>query len=393
MVMNNRVTVAIIGSGYGGFLHATGYAKVSGIEVRLKYIVDKLNSEKARTFADQHGVEQAVTDITAALQDPEVDVIDIVTPPSSHAEIVTRSAEAGKHVICEKPLTGYFGRPGDETPIGNVSKRRMYSTVLEDLERIKEIVEKSGVKFMYAENYVYSPNVLKAAEIIERKKSRILYMKGEESLKGSSSPVAGIWEKTGGGTLIRVGTHPLAGLLWLKQVEAKARDEQITIKSVTADIGTVLPSLSDHERRHISADPVDVDDFATVVVTFSDNTKAVVLASDTVLGGTKNYIEIYANDATLLCNITPNDTMQSYLLDEDGIEDMQLSEMLPSKLGWQKPFIVPEIARGYVGELQDFMECIVYDRQPLSGFQLAYDTMKVAYAAYWSAEEGKRIDF
>ena len=391
--MNKQVTVAIIGSGYGGFLHATGYTRVSGINVRLKYIVDKMDIKKAGTFADQHGIELATSDISDALQDPDVDVIDIATPPASHADIVIQSAEAGKHVICEKPLTGYFGIPGDTSPIGTVSKRRMYFTVLEDLERIKEIVEKSGVKFMYAENYVYSPNVLKAAEIIKKKKSKILYMKGEESLKGSSSPVAGIWEETGGGALVRVGTHPLAGLLWLKQVEAKARGEEITVKSVTADTGAILPSLSDYERRHITATPVDVDDFASVIITFSDNTKAVVLASDTVLGGTKNYIEIYANDATLLCNITPNDTMQSYLLDEDGIEDMALSEMLPSKLGWQKPFIVPEIVRGYVGELQDFMECLVSGRSPLSDFQLAYDTMKVAYAAYWSAEEGKRIDF
>lgn len=391
--MKNQVTVAIIGSGYGGYLHATGYKRVSEVGVRLKYVVDKFDIEKAKAFAEQHGIEQAIFDIEVVLKDPGVDIIDIVTPPSSHAELVIQSAKAGKHVICEKPLTGYFGEKGDVKPIGKVSKRKMYDAVLKNLGEIEKTVKESGIKFMYAENYVYSPNVLKSAEIIEKKKSKILYMKGEESLKGSSSPVAGLWEQTGGGALIRIGTHPLAGLLWLKQVEAKARDKQITIKSVTADIGTVIPTLSEYERRHISADPVDVDDFANVVITFSDDTKAVVLASDTVLGGTKNYLEIYANDATLICNITPNDTMQSYLLDEDGIKDMQISEMLPSKLGWQKPFIVPEIIRGYTGELQDFMECVAYDREPLSNFQLAYDTMKVAYAAYLSSEDGIRIDF
>ncbi len=391
--MKDQITVAVIGSGYGGYLHATGYNRVSKVNVRLKYVVDKYDLEKAKVFAGQHGIEQALSDIEVALEDPEVDIIDIVTPPASHAELVVQASKAGKNVICEKPLTGYFGEADDPQPIGRVSKRKMYDAVLADLQKIETVVAECGTKFMYAENYVYSPNVLKAAEIIERKKSKILYMKGEESLKGSSSPVAGDWAQTGGGTLIRVGTHPLAGLLWLKQVEAKARDEEIGLKSVTADIGTVIPSLSSYERRHISADPKDVDDFATVVVTFSDDTKAVVLASDTVLGGTKNYVEIYANDATLMCNITPNDTMQSYLLDEDGIEDMEISEMLPSKLGWQKPFIVPEIVRGYTGELQDFVECVAYDREPLSNFQLACDTMRVAYAAYLSAEEGRRIDF
>lgn len=66
---------------------------------------------------------------------------------------------------------------------------------------------------MYAENFVYAPAVLKAAEIITAKKSRILYAKGEESLKGSSSPVAGEWDKTGGGTFIRTGSHPLSAIL------------------------------------------------------------------------------------------------------------------------------------------------------------------------------------
>ncbi len=119
---------------------------------------------------------------------------------------------AGKHVICEKPLTGYFGAPGDETPIGDrVPKSVMYDKVLGDIRNLGKVVAESNRLFMYAENYVYSPNILKAAEIIRARKSRILFMKGEESLKGSSSPVAGRWDKTGGGSLIRVGCHPIGG--------------------------------------------------------------------------------------------------------------------------------------------------------------------------------------
>ena len=58
---------------------------------------------------------------------------------------------------------------------------------------------------------------------------------------------------------------------------------------------------------------------------------------------------------------------------------------------WQQVFIDENYARGYVSELQDFMECVAYGRQPLSGFDLAYDTAKVVYAAYLSAEEGVRV--
>ena len=88
--------------------------------------------------------------------------------------------------------------------------RSMYQEVLRQLDALKEEIEVSDRKFMYAENFVYAPAVNKAAEIIRKKGSRILYAKGEESLKGSSSPVAGEWCKTGGGTFIRTGAHPLA---------------------------------------------------------------------------------------------------------------------------------------------------------------------------------------
>lgn len=392
--MNKKpVCIAVVGAGYAAILHGNGYKRVSGVPVRLKTIVD-IDTGKAEEICAQFGFEQVCGDFEEMLRDPEIDVVDIVTPPFLHVDMVEKAMAAGKHVICEKPLTGYHGRPGDEAPIGlKVPKSRMYKAIMEDLDKLKVTVEAGNTKFFYAENYVYATPVVKAAEIIAKKKSKILFMKGEESLKGSSSPVAGDWAKTGGGSFIRVGAHPLTGVLYLKQVEAKARGEKITIKSVLADCGATTWCLNEHEHRHITARPVDVEDFANVTVTFSDGTKAVVLSTDVVLGGTKNYVEVYTNDSTLLCNITPTDILNTYFLDEDGLEDVDISEMLPKKLGWNKAFVSDEIIRGYMGELQDFMETVANDGQPISDFQLAYDTTRVIYAAYLSAEEGRRVDF
>jgi predicted dehydrogenase len=217
-------------------------------------------------------------------------------------------------------------------------------------------------------------------------------MKGEESLKGSSSPVAGEWEKTGGGTFIRTGTHPLSAILWLKQQEAKARNVEIKVKSVVADMARITPSLSDYEHRHIAARPHDVEDCGTVIIEFSDGTRAVVIATDTLLGGSKNYVELYCNDAAIYCTLTLNNLMSTYFLDEDGLDNVPISEMLPSKTGWNNPFVSDEIIRGYTNEIQDFMEAVTYNREPKSGFQLAKDTVKVIYAAYLSAEQGKKIE-
>lgn len=387
------VTIGIVGAGFAAGFHSRAFGKISGVAVRKKSIAD-IDIGKARSLAQSYNFEEFHDDYQVLLQDPDIDVIDICTPPFLHSRIALEAIERGKHVICEKPLTGYFGTPGDVPPIGDtVSKAKMFDSVLKETDMLSDVIEASDRLFMYAENYVYSPNILKAAEIIRAKKSKILFMKGEESLKGSTSPVAGHWDKTGGGSLIRVGSHPIGGILWLKREECRARGTEMAVTSVLCDTGRMTTHLSEYERRHISVRPVDVEDFASLTMTFSDGTKALVIAGDTMLGGTTNYVEVYANDAVLHCRITPSDNMSTYMLDEDGLDDVYISELLPTKTGWQKPFVAEEHLRGYAGQFQDFMECAAIGRQPLSDFDLARKTIRVIYGAYLSAEEGRRIDF
>lgn len=392
MIRKKKVVVGTIGAGYAAALHGNGYKKVSGVEVVLKTICD-LNTQLANKIRDEFGYSHVEADFQAVLADPEIDVIDIVLPPFLHVPVAVEALKAGKHVICEKPLTGYFGPRGQENVGKTVPKAEMYKSCVTEMDKLAKVIAQTDRKFMYAENFVYATPVQKAAEIIRAKQTKILFMKGEESLKGSSSPVAGFWNKTGGGTLIRTWTHPLSGMLWLKNQEAQIRGEKITISSVNCDVGVTTAVLTDEEHKHISARPQDVEDYGVISITFSDGTKALCIASDTVLGGTKNYIEIYGNNTALNCNITPTDLLNTYFLDEEGLENVNISEMLPAKLGWNKAFVSDEIIRGYMGELQDFMECVIENRAPLSDFQLAYDTTKVLYAAYQSAEEGRKIEF
>ncbi len=388
----DKVVIGMVGAGRAAELHMNALQRVGGVPLRFKTIVGR-RSEQLLLAKEKYRFEIASFDFNDLLNDPEIDVIDICTPPYAHTDMVIKAIEAGKHVICEKPLTGYFGKENDKGPIGlNVSKISMYNELLKSLAKLKKVIDSSDRKFMYAENFVYAPALIKAAEIIYAKKSRILYIKGEESLKGSSSSVAGEWSKTGGGTFLRTGSHPLSAALWLKQQEAQALGVDIHVKSVLADMGRVTPSLSEYEHRHIAAYPNDVEDNGTVILTFSDRSKALIIATDVCLGGSKNYMELYCNDVTINCNLTMNDMMTTYFLDEDGLDRVYLSEMLPSKMGWNKPFIADEIIRGYVDEMQDFMEAIYYDREPKSGFKLAYDTIKIIYAAYMSAEINKRVE-
>lgn len=391
MNKKGEICIGVAGAGRATELHMNALKRNSGVPVCYKHIIAR-RMEQVNVAKERYGFINASLNFDDLLNDPEIDVIDICTPPYAHEGMIIRALEAGKHVICEKPLTGYFGLPGDKEPIGKyVSKSVMYEEVLKSIDRIKEVIDRSEKKFMYAENFVYAPAVIKSAEIIRKKKSRILYAKGEESLKGSSSPVAGEWSKTGGGTFIRTGAHPLSAILWLKQQEALTRGEEIMVQSVFADMGQITPQLSEYEHRHIAARPNDVEDTSTVILTFSDGTKATVIATDTLLGGSKNYVELYCNDAAITCNLTMSDLMSTYFLDEERLDDVYISEMLPSKTGWNHPFLEDEIIRGYMDEMRDFMEAIYFDHEPKSSFSLAYDTVKIIYAAYKSAELGVAV--
>jgi predicted dehydrogenase len=331
-------------------------------------------------------------DFRDLLNDSEIDVIDICTPAVLHAPMIVEAMQAGKHVICEKPFTGYFGRQTDSAPIGRkMSKALMYERVMEEMAETQRKIAASGKLFMYAENWVYAPAVAKSAEIIRKTKDKILFMKAEESHSGSHADHAARWDLTGGGALIRQGCHPLSAVLYLKRVEAKARGEKIAITDVTADVGNIGDGLSPQDHQYILSHPVDVEDWAMMNMTFSDGTKSTVFAGDMILGGVRNLVETYTSGGILNANMCPNTGMTTYLTDESKLQDVYITEKVDRKTGWQYVCLEEEWTRGYIQEIQDFMECVAQGRQPLADLDLAVETIQATYAAYWSAEEGKRI--
>ena len=385
-----KVSVGLVGCGFVAELHMYAYKRVYSVDADVVAVAAR--GDHVIDFAKKHQIGKTYRDFHVLIADRSIDVIDICTPPMLHAPMIVEAVQAGKHVICEKPFAGYFGRDGDKTPIGkHVAKALMYERVLEEMERTCAAIRANGRLFMYAEDWVYAPAVAKTAEILNATKDKILFMKAEESHSGSHAAHAAQWAMTGGGSLIRMGCHPLSTVLYLKQVEAKARGERITVSAVTADTGNVAAALAPAERTYIKANPVDVEDWSALTVTFSDGTKATVFSGDMILGGVRNLIETFTSGGSLFANITPNNHLLSYMTEEEKLANVYITEKVDRKTGWQFVCLEEEWTRGYLQEIQDFMECVATGRQPRSGLDLAYETIKVSYAGYWSAEDGRRI--
>ncbi|MGY8684858.1 Gfo/Idh/MocA family oxidoreductase [Bradyrhizobium sp. UFLA05-153] len=385
-----KIRVGLVGCGFVSELHMYAFRRVYGVDVEVAAVAAR--GDHVVGFARRHQIARSYRSFSDLIADADIDVVDICTPPNLHATMIIAAMQAGKHVICEKPFAGYFGREGDEQPIGrHVPKALMYERVLEEMATTRDAIQRTGKLFMYAEDWVYAPAVTKTAEIIRATKDKILFMKGEESHSGSHAAHAAQWAMTGGGSLIRMGCHPLSAVLYLKQVEAKARGEEIRVASVTCDVGNVTAGLKPEERTYIKANPVDVEDWGTLTITFSDGTKATVFSGDMIMGGVRNLIETYTSGGSLFANITPNTHLMSYQTSEEKLASVYITEKVDRKTGWQYVCLEEEWTRGYLQEIQDFMECVATGRQPLSDLALAYETIKVNYAGYWAADEGRRV--
>ena len=132
----------------------------------------------------------------------------------------------------------------------------------------------------------------------------------------------------------------------------------------------------------------DVEDYAQVHVEFSVGTVADIFASELVLGGVQNSLEVICNNHRSQCNLIPINALETFNASEDRFKEVYVVEKIGTKQGWSHPAPDESWQHGYPQEFQDFMESISHDREPLSGIALARDTTAVLYSSYVSAELG-----
>jgi predicted dehydrogenase len=100
--MGDRVRIGLVGTGFGTRVHLPGFAALGGdVEVTA---VCSARRARAADIADRLGIPLATDDYRELVASPYVDLVDICTPPDSHRDIAIAAIEAGKHVLCEKPM-------------------------------------------------------------------------------------------------------------------------------------------------------------------------------------------------------------------------------------------------------------------------------------------------
>ena len=151
---------------------------------------------------------------------------------------------------------------------------------------------------------------------------------------------------------------------------------------------TQLPGYQDDGNLRTAY--TDTEDYGQMHVTFSDGTVADIFASDVVLGGVSNWIEVFAGNHRTRCNLNPTDALETFVPGAETLRDVYVVEKIAPKQGWMRPAPDEDWQQGYHQEAQDFALAAVEGREPLSGWRLGETVSLTLAAAYLSASQHGR---
>ena len=382
--MNKKtVRTGIVGSGFSAKFHFEAIRRVYDVDVQVVG-VHTIDVPGGNAYAAERGIR--FFDCLEALLD-EVDVIHVCVPPVAHEPVSVAGLARDKFVICEKPLTGYFGDGSPDFHGDRFPKQTALDSALASVDRILAAEAKSRGRLLYGENWVYAPAIQKEREILEKTGGQILWIHGEEAHSGSHSVDYPFWCRCGGGVMLGKGCHPLTAALYLKRVEGRVRTgTPIRPRTVSARTHAMTRMPTFRDEGHLRANYHDIDDFSMMHVEFDDGTAATVFASDVVLGGVHNWLEVCANNHRTVCNINPNTAMQTYNPAEANFKDVYVVEKIGTKQGWACTSPDEDWFTGYPQEAQAFYRSIALGDPIESDSFLAADSISTIYSAYVSAE-------
>ncbi len=384
----DRIGIGIVGARFAADLHAHALSKIRGRTCEIVAVCSKTR-DGAEAFARKFNIPHVYTDHRAMLDRKDIQLVTLPVVTSLHHTLAIDVATAGKHIVVEKPLTGCFA------DADVMSRQAMFSEAMKNADAVVAACRRNRVTLGYAENFVYAPPVAKLRRLMDAGGGTLLDLRAEESHSGSHAAYSRRGRTAGGGSMLRMGSHPIGAVIHLKHYEGlKKIGKPIRVKSVLADVAqlTKHPAVQAAPKQYLVTAWEDVEDWSAAILTFEDGTKATVFSTDVSLGGVKNLVTAYLDNAVVQVNINPNTSLQVYAPDGKIWGDEYLTEKVETKGGWQFPSPDEDWMRGYPQEMEDFVDAVREGREPLSGLLLAHETVEVIYAGYVSAHEGRRID-
>lgn len=188
--MADKIRIGLIGAGGIAGAHVAGYRRNPDTVV-FSAIADPVRENAEKRRGDDAGV-QIFADYRTMIAEAELDAVDICLPHHLHAEAIVAAAEAGLHVLCEKPLC----------------------LTLAEATAITEAADRTGVTIMCAHNQLFFPTIAEAKRLIEAGTfGRVYEVRTTDSFYNDFTPESMGWRAhaatAGGGELIDTGYHPV----------------------------------------------------------------------------------------------------------------------------------------------------------------------------------------
>jgi len=367
------LNIGLIGYGFMGRTHSNGYKRVNdffpeiGLRPVLKAVCGR-NAENAQAFADQWQYESIETDWRKLIARDDIDAVDICTPNNSHAEIAIAAAEAGKMILCEKPLA-------------------MNPT---EGEKMVEAVEKAGVANTVWYNYRRVPAVTLAKQLIdEGRLGRIFHYRanflqdwtiGEDVPQGGAATWRLDVKAAGSGVTGDLLAHCIDTAIWLNG----------SIKNVSAMTETFVK-----ERMHAESgkvEPVGIDDACAFLCRFDNGSLGLFESTRYARGHKALYtLEINGENASIRWDLHDLHRLEYYdHADDSVVRGWRSIHVTDGDQPYMDKWWVPGLQIGYehtfVHQVADFLQSVESGKPCSPTFREAQETQKVCEAVLQSAK-------
>lgn len=359
------LNVAMIGYQFMGRAHANAWRQVGRFfdlpaQPRLRVVCGR-DARGVADAAGRLGFEASATDWREVVERADVDVVDICTPGDTHAEIAIAAAEAGKAILCEKPL----------------------ANTVEEAERMLAAVERAGVVNMLVHNYRRAPAVALAKRILdEGRLGRLHHYRGTYLQDWLVDPQAPrVWRlekaKAGSGALGDIGSHSVD----------LARHLVGEIESVSGLLETFVPERPLEDGSGTGA--VDVDDAALALVRFEQGAIGSIEGTRFAPGRkNSNRFEINGSRGSLAFDLERMNELELYLEEgpESGFRTILATDAThPYIDAWWPPGHIVGYEHTFTHTVHDFVHAVHGGHRPEPDFASGVRNQRVLDAIERSA--------